>query len=193
MSPMLFFWSALLKFRSRNEQSSHLAVLETTPFARRARARDLKRRPCIAMTTTKKTLVIIGSAVGVAVLAFVGFVAMFSFSMVSTVMTKRSPDRQHTAKLSRVQGIDVNFRVTVDGKWVYGSPDFAPVPADFREQLIWDTDSQTVVLEVASRRIFGYHVGEQRPLTDTELLKIHLTPFEELRFEGTLPKDVVIR
>lgn len=147
----------------------------------------------IAMTTTKRTLLVIGSIMGVAVIAFAGFVAMFYFSMVSTVMTKRSPDRQHTAKLSRVQGIDVNFRVTVDGTRVYGSPDFAPVRADFREELIWDTNSQAVVLEVAGRRIFGYQVREKRPLTDEELLKIYLTPFEELRFEGTLPKAVVTR
>lgn len=145
------------------------------------------------MTTTKKTLLVIGSVVGVAVIAFAAFLAMFYFGMVSTVMIKRSPDRQHTAKLSRVQGIDVNFRVTVDGTRVYGSPDFAPVRADFREQLIWDTNSQAVVLEVAGRRIFGYHVREKRSLTDMELLKIHLTPLEELRFEGTLPKDVVTR
>jgi hypothetical protein len=145
------------------------------------------------MTTTKKTLLFVGSAVGFAVLALAGFAAMFYFNMVSTVITKRSPDRQHTAKLSRVQGIDVNFRVTVDGTRVYGSPDFAPVPADFREQLIWETNSQAVVLEIAGRRIFGYHVGEKRPLTDAELTKIHLTPFEELRFEGTLPKEIVTR
>ena len=145
------------------------------------------------MTTTKKTLLIISSVVGVVVLAFAGFAAMFYFSMVSTVMTKRSPDRHHTAKLSRVQGIDVNFGITVDGTRVYGSPDFAPVRADFREQLIWDTNSQAVVLEVAGRRIFGYHVGEKRPLTGSELLKIQLTPFDELRFEGELPKDVVTR
>jgi len=140
------------------------------------------------MTATKKTLLIVGSIVGVAALLFAGFLAMFYFSMVSIVMTKRSPDRHHTAKLSRVDGIDVNFRITVDGTRVYSSPDFRPVSADFREQLIWDTDSQAVVLEVAGRRIFGYHVGDKRPLTNSELLNFHLTPFEELRFEGTLPK-----
>lgn len=147
----------------------------------------------MAMTTTKKTLPVIGSVVGIAVLAFAGFVLTFCFSMVSNVMTKRSPDRQHTGELSSVQGIDVNFRVTVDGARVYGSPDFAPVRADYREQLIWETNSQAVVFEVAGRRIFGYHVGEKRPLTDSEVLQIHLTPFEELRFEGTLPKSVVTR
>lgn len=142
---------------------------------------------------TKKTVFIIGSVVPVVVLGFAGFLAMFYFSMVSTVMTKRSPDRQHTAKLTRVQGVDVNFKVTVDGKRVFGSPDFAPVHADFREQLIWDTNSAAVVLEVAGRRIFGYHVGEKRPLTDSELHEIRLTPFEELHFEGKLPKEVVTK
>jgi hypothetical protein len=143
------------------------------------------------MTTAKKTLLVVGSVVAVAALA--SFLAMFYFSMVSTVMTKHSPDRQHTAKLTRVQGIDVNFRLAVDGRRVYGSPDFAPVHADFREQLIWDTNSQAVVLEVAARRIFGYHVGEKRPLTDSEIHTIHMTPFEELRFEGTLPKEMVTK
>ena len=64
------------------------------------------------MTTTKKTLLVVGTLVGVAVLGFSAFLAMFYFSMVSTVMSKRSPDRQRTAKLTRVQGIDVNFRVS---------------------------------------------------------------------------------
>jgi hypothetical protein len=129
--------------------------------------------------------------VGVAALALGGFVAMSCFSTVSTVMTKRSPDRQHTAKLSRGQGIDVNFKVSVDGSRVYHSPDFAPVRADFREQLVWDTDSQVVVFEMAGWRIFGYHVGERRALTDSELFKIQFATFEELHFEGVLPKGIV--
>ena len=85
----------------------------------------------------------------------------------------------------------MNFFVSVDGSRVYGSPDFAPVRADFREQLIRDTNSQLVVLEVAGRRILGYHVGEKRSMTDSELAMIRLTPFEELRFEGTLPKEIL--
>ncbi|MEI9962537.1 MAG: hypothetical protein WDM76_15880 [Limisphaerales bacterium] len=139
----------------------------------------------------KKVLLVVSLVVGIIIIGFASFVAMFYFSMVSTVMTKRSPDGQHTAKLIRVQGIDVNFRVKVDGSFVYGSPDFAPVHADFREQLIWNTNSQAVVLEVAGRSIFGYHVGEKRALTNGELYKIYLTPFEELRFEGTLPNKIL--
>lgn len=143
------------------------------------------------MTTTKQTLLLIGSVVGVAVLGFAGLLAMFHFRMTSTVMTKYSPDRQHSAKLIRKQLIDVNFIVKVDGAAVYGSPDFRPVHADFREQLIWDTNSVAVVLEVAGRRIFGYHAGEKRPLKESELHRIHLTPFEELGFEGTGAREGV--
>jgi len=143
------------------------------------------------MTTTKKALLIGCSLVGAAALALVGFREILHFTMASTVMTKSSPDGQHTAQLNRMQAIDVNFLVSIDGDRVYGSPDFAPIRADFREQLIWDTNSQAVVLEVAGRRIFGYHVSEKRPLTDPELSTIHLTPFEELGFEGTMPAAAV--
>lgn len=132
----------------------------------------------------KRILLLIVCLAGVAVLAFAGLLAIFYFSMVSTVMTKRSPDGQHTAKLVRVQGIDVNFRVTVDGSRIYSSPDFAPRSADFREHLFWDAKSEVVVLKVAGRRIFAYKLSENRPLTESELPEIELTPFEELGFEG---------
>lgn len=130
---------------------------------------------------------VIGSGLGIAVLAIAGILAVFCSSLVSTstVMSKRSPDRQHVAKLMRVQGIDVNFRVTVDGKRVYASPDFAPVAADFREHLIWSSNNQIVILEVGDRPIFGYHVGEMRALTGPELLNVQFTPFEKLGYEGT--------
>ena len=142
------------------------------------------------MTTAKKTLLIVGSAIAVIVVACACFVALFYYSMVWTVMTKRSPDSLHTATLTRFNGIDLIFSVTVDGMRVYDSPDFAPAPVDFREQLIWATDSTAVVLEVAGQRIFGYHVGEKRSLRDSELYALRLTPFHELGFEGELPKQM---
>jgi len=144
-------------------------------------------------STTKRTVIIVGAVLGVALLALVGSLVMFLFSVVSTGMTKRSPDGQHVARLSRVEGSDVSFKVTVDGSSVYSSPDFASVRADFREQLVWDDKSQVVMLEVAGQRIFGYHADEKRPLVDSELLRIQVTPFEELRFEGTLPKEIMTR
>jgi hypothetical protein len=142
------------------------------------------------MTTAKQILLVIGSTTVVAALACAFFVATLYFSMVSTVMTKRSPDRLHTAKLTRFDGIDLIFSVTVDGVRVYDSPDFASPPVDFREQLIWDTDSTAVVLEVAGQRLFGYHVGEKRALKDSELYSLRLTPFHELGFAGQVPEQV---
>lgn len=142
------------------------------------------------MTTVKQILLVIGFTTVVAAIACACFIAMLYFSMVSTVMTKRSPDRQHTAKLTRCDGIDLIFSVKVDGIRVYDSPDFAPRTVDCREQLIWDADSTAVVLEVAGQRIFGYHVGEKRALRDSELYSLRLTPFHELGFEGELPKQL---
>lgn len=139
------------------------------------------------MTSTKKLIVVGSSVLGVVALAIVGFAAILYLSFTSAVMTKRSPDGQNSAKLIRVQAIDVNFRLIVDGKCVYISPDFAPTHADFREQVIWSPDSSAVVLEVANRRVFGYHVREKRTLTEVELADVQFTPFEDLGFEGELP------
>ena len=113
--------------------------------------------------------------------------AGFYFSTVSHVMTKTSPDGRHSAKLHRYQAIDVNFNVSVDGTSVFYSPDFAPVDADFREQIAWTSDGKIVVLEVGGKRLFGFHVVDNRSLTDEELLTVGFTPFDELGFEGTLP------
>ena len=103
-------------------------------------------------------------------------------------MTKKSPDGNHLAKLTRVTGIDVNFRVYLDGDRIYGSPDFAPVRFDFREQIMWDTTGQLLILEVAGKRIFGYHVTQRRSLRDDEISAAELPPFQDYRYEGTLPK-----
>ena len=144
------------------------------------------------MTASKKNFILtIAACVIGGSFIFVVVIPFISFSrMTSTVMKKSSPDKQRTAKLIRTQFIDVNFKVNVDGKRVYTSPDFAPIQTDFREQIVWDTNSQIIVLEVAGKRIFGYHVVEKRALTDSEIIKIEFTPFEKLRYEGTLPKDV---
>ena len=136
----------------------------------------------------KRVLLLVVGLAGIAAIAFAALVAIIYFGlfygMISTVMTKRSPDGQHSAKLIRVQGIDVNFRVIIDGSRFYQSADFAPRPADFREHLYWDTKSEAVALEVAGRRIFGYHLAEKRQLTEAELSNIQLTPFKELGYEG---------
>ena len=139
----------------------------------------------------KKFVIVIAACIVGGSFIFITIIpATFYFSMTSTVMKKLSPDKQHVAKLVRIKGIDVNFRVIVDGSQIYSSPDFAPMRADFREQIIWDTNSQIIVLEVADARIFGYHVGEKRPLSDSELLKLQFVAFEELRYEGTSLKGI---
>ncbi|MCU1288550.1 MAG: hypothetical protein JWN60_779 [Acidobacteria bacterium] len=56
----------------------------------------------------------------------------------TTIETKYNVAETHKAKLVRHDGIDVNFKVVVDGEPVYWSADFAPVKEDFREHLIWD-------------------------------------------------------
>jgi hypothetical protein len=117
-------------------------------------------------------------------------VAGFYFSLVSHVMTKTNPDGGHTAKLHRIDGIDVIFKVTVDGNNVYSSPDFAPADADFREQIVWNADGNIVVLEIGEEHLFGYNATERRSLSDDELLNVEFTPFDALGYEGTLPTEL---
>ena len=141
------------------------------------------------MNAFGKTLSAVGVSIALVALLVGGFFLAFYVSTTSHVMTKNSPDSQHTAKLVRTQGIDVNFILSVDGDRVYWSPDFAPEKADFRERIAWDESGQSVVLEVGGERLFGYSATEKRPLTDTELLKIAFTPFSALGYEDTLPKQ----
>jgi hypothetical protein len=141
------------------------------------------------MTNRRKILLIAAVVIAAPLLLFGGCWGSFYYGGRRTVITKPSPDNQHVARLVRQQWIDVNFKVSVDRKGVYRSPDFAPVPADFREQLIWDTNSQRVILEIAGKRIFGYHAVEKRPLADSELRDFTFIHFEQLRFEGSVPNE----
>ena len=99
-------------------------------------------------------------------------------------MVKDSPDGKHRAKLYRVQGIDADFWIKVDGTTVYSSADFAPTHDDFREQIAWDKSGKILVFEVAGRRLFGYEAANKRELTDDELRSVEFTPFESLGYEG---------
>lgn len=145
------------------------------------------------MTASKKVLLAVGCLIAGAAIFFVLIVAAFYFSAVSTVMKKASPDGQHNAELVRIDGIDVNFRLNVDGRRVYSSPDFAPSRTDFREQIVWSAGNNIVVLEVGDERIFGYDAAERRELSDAELLNVQFTPFTELGFEGERPRDAANR
>ena len=145
----------------------------------------------ILMNSLRKRIVAGTAALSISVIVFF---TLFVFSIIPfTVMTKRSPDGKHTAKLARAKGIDLNFWVSVDGQKIYHSPDFAPTNADFREQIVWSMDSQSVILLVAETRLFGYHVKEERALTDSELFEVRLPELKELGFEGTVPIDSEVK
>ncbi len=143
------------------------------------------------MTAVTKVLVSVSAMLGGLTIVLVALGVLFLYRMSSTVMTKSSPDGKHFAKLTRVDGIDLIFNVSVDGKHVYQSPDFAPTAADCREQVVWASDSQAVVLLVAEQRLFGYNVKKGRSLTNSELLDVRVPQIADLGFEGTLPIPVV--
>lgn len=129
--------------------------------------------------------------IGLVLLAIIvligGLVILVYKSIVQTIEVEPNPDGSHYGKLFRHNGIDINFRVQVDGNDVYYSPDFAPVEHDFREQISWDKSGHNLILEVAGKRLFGYNAAEKRPLTDDELRTAEYVPFSEYRYEGKLP------
>jgi hypothetical protein len=93
------------------------------------------------------------------------------------LQTLMSPDGRYKAELIRLDAIDRNYIVRLNGGRVYSSPDFAPsrdVP--FRETLAWDKTGQIVVLEIARHRIFGYDAANRKQLSDDELLAVELLP-----------------
>ena len=77
------------------------------------------------------------------------------------IQVLESPDRTHVARLYRLYGyIDVNFRITLNGKRVYWSPDCAPddtIP--FGETLAWDSTGAILVFRLAGETVFAYDVS----------------------------------
>jgi hypothetical protein len=118
-----------------------------------------------------------------------GFFAFIDFLIVTTIQNKLNPKGSHRAKLLRHQGIDVNFKLLIDGERVYYSPDFAPVEYDFREQITWDKTGNIVVLEVAGKRLFAYDAEQKRQLSDSELLAVEYVPFSAYHYEGKLAEE----
>ena len=110
---------------------------------------------------------------------------------IRTVQILYSLECKHKTVLNRLDGIDLNFFVIVDGRKVYSSPDFAPNwKVDFKERLAWDKSGTVVVLEVIGRRLFGYDTKKGRPLSDSELLSVEYAPepaLWEYGFEGEWP------
>ena len=83
-----------------------------------------------------------------------------------------SLDRTHLAILERVDNIDLNFRILLDGQKIYHSPDFKPNSSlPFRETLLWDITGKQLLFEITGRRLFGYDVQKQRVLSGAEVLQ----------------------
>jgi hypothetical protein len=100
--------------------------------------------------------------------------------------------RTHKAVLERIDGIDLNFRIKLNGKQTYWSPDFAPRrDIAFRETLLWDDSGNILIFEVGSRRIFGYNVAQGQALSNAALLKVKVSPLpvNKHRFEGQWPSQ----
>lgn len=108
-----------------------------------------------------------------------------------SVQSLETPDGKHQIKLRRVDGIDRNYSVWVDGRSVYVSPDFAPRrDLPFREALVWDTTGNVVILEVARHRVAAYDLSAKKLLSDDELLSLEAVPdppLAEYFFEGEWP------
>ena len=109
-----------------------------------------------------------------------------------TVQVLRHPSANNVATLERVDSIDTNFRVSLNGTTVYRSPDFSTQKSfPFREALLWDDSANFLIFEVAGRRLFGYDLTQNQPLTDTQLLNLKTSPVpvRKYRFEGRWPQD----
>lgn len=111
----------------------------------------------------------------VAILAVFLFVVLLHWTLSTKLQTLVSRDGRFEATLVRMDGIDRNYSVRINGNRVYTSPDFSPTKQfPFREALMWDKTGTIVVLEIARHRIFGFDAIQQRQLTDDELLALEL-------------------
>ena len=126
-----------------------------------------------------------------------GMVMMWAFLSLKstfywrTVQVLRNPTSQHVAVLERVDSIDTNFRISVDGAVIYGSPDFSPQETiPLREVLTWDDTKNFLIFEVGGRRLFGYDLTRKQKLNDSTLLNAKVsTAFENYGYEGKLPSS----
>lgn len=110
-----------------------------------------------------------------------------------TVQVLRHPSANNVAMLERVDSIDTNFRVSLNGTTIYHSPDFSPQKSfPFREALLWDDSANFLIFEVAGRRLFGYDLTQNKQLTDAQLLSVKTSPvpIRKYGFGGRWPQDI---
>jgi len=107
-----------------------------------------------------------------------------------TVQKLCSVSHQQCAELERWDFFDLNFRVKLNGKKLFMTPDFMPDDTlPFRETLVWDDSGKILLLEIAGRRIFGYDTEAGRRLTNNELLavKVNPIPLSNFQYSGEWP------
>lgn len=121
-------------------------------------------------------------------------IQIISFSPWKPIQVLESPDRTHphTATLSRLYGyIDANFKIILDGKRIYSSPDFAPNNTlAFREFMTWDDSGKILIFIVADKILFAYDTEKSQSLPSDAFttLKLQLPTLRDLHYEGILPK-----
>ena len=97
-------------------------------------------------------------------------------------------DHAHTAKLYRLYGyIDVNFRIILDGKRIYWSPDCAPdYTLPFGETLAWDTTGKIILFRLAGETVFAYDISTGRSLAPKDFTNIQMpsVTLDNIGFEG---------
>ncbi len=119
----------------------------------------------------KTALKVISILVAVGTFIIGSALFLFWFAWTSTIQKLDSPDQRHTAKLVRIDGIDRNYRIDLDGVRVYDSPDFAPRRHfPFREAIYFTLDSRFLVFVVGGHRIVGIDTTSRQRLPDAELL-----------------------
>ncbi len=143
---------------------------------------------------SKNILIILTIIILVSLCYFISIFISGSFLFpTSTVQVLYTPNRDNIAVLKRTDGIDLNFKLFVNGQKVYSSPDFAPDRRiDFKERIVWDKSGNIIILEVAGKRLFGYNIKTNKPLSDKDLLSIEYAPdpdISSLGFEGEWPED----
>ncbi len=122
-----------------------------------------------------------------------GLLLLRSVGTWRTVQVLEHPSTHNVAMLERVDNIDTNFRVSMNDTIIYRSPDFSPQKSfPLRETLLWDDTAHFLFFEIAGRRLFGYDITRNQPLTDAQLLRVKMSPtsIQEYGFEGRWPQDV---
>jgi hypothetical protein len=124
-----------------------------------------------------------------------GGIAFLVFDRLSTVLGEwrtiqviKTEARTHTAELCRLYGyIDVNFKIILDGKKIYHSPDFSPAyDRPFRELIAWDESQKNIVFMAADQIIFAYNLDTKAQVPKeafSSLVIPHYTLFD-IGYEG---------